>query len=354
MCCLVYIFEPYCSFESDAFLITNSLILFLAQSLLHQRGEMSKRHFTVTTFLERLNELDCRPRTPGRMNSAGRQRANNSLPGIDFSNHTAVHASQVRKSSEITGERRHMSPSGFQHFRNLENVEDGPLEVKPHGIRIVRQASATNMHIDGTMTSTVTSATRASKGTFSHRSSSADSDPLLTRDRGCVSPTPLRYRSAKRLGDSPRECLTATLVPREIAFTPRPIPEPMVLKEYRRSRRYAGDPSTPLHGREEIFPNFGHRAMLGEPKHFVHCVPKKGSTYVPVDNLGVGSVIPVISPDRYVPLAVRLQSPSRSYDVVTLLGNKSSPSRSRSISGTPLRHSEMKNRSSSPNILAWV
>jgi hypothetical protein len=315
---------------------------------------MSKRHFTVTTFLERLNELDCRPRTPARMHSSGRQRANNSLPGIDFSNHATVHVSQVRKSSEITGERRHMSPSGFQHFGNLDVVEDGPLEIKPHGIRIVRQALATNLHIDGTMTSTVTPTTKFSKGTFYQRSSSVDSDPLQTRERGNASVTPVRYHSAKRFGDSPRECLTATLVPREVPPTPRLIPEPMVLKEYRRSRRYAGDPSTPRHGREEVFPNFGHRAMIGEPKHFVHSVPKKGLTYVPCDNLRVGSVIPLVSPDRYVPLAVRLQSPSRGYDVVTLLGKKPSPHRSRSISGTPLRHSEMKNRSSSPNILAWV
>lgn len=316
--------------------------------------QMSKRHFAVTSFLERLNELDCRPKTPSRMQSSGRLRANNSLPGIDFSNHRNVLISQVRKSSEITGERRHMSPSGFQHLENVDAVVDGPLEVKPHGIRIVRQASATTMHIDGTMTSTVSPVVKGHRGTYGyHRSSSADSDPLLARVSSAPS-TPVRYRSAKRLGDSPRECLTSTLIPREILPSPRQIPEPMVLKEHRRIRRYAGDPSTRSRGREEVFPNFGHRAQIGEPKHFVHTIPKKGLTYVPVDNLGVGSVVPIVSPERIVPLTVRYASPSRGYDVVTLLGTQASPKHSRSISGTPLRHSEVKNRTSSPNILAWA
>lgn len=313
---------------------------------------MSKRHFTVTTFLERLHELDCRPRTPARMQSAGRTRANNSLPGIDFSNHPDLAASQVRKQWD-GGERRHTSPAGFQHLAN-DGIRDGPLEVKPHGIRIVRQAPATEIHIDGTMTSTGTT-NRASGAKGMWQRSPSNGHPLVHSDCDSNPSTPVHFRPARRMADSPRAWLSADLIPREVPPSPRRQPEPMLRKEYRRVRRYAGEPTTPLSRRENLFPDFGHRAQVGEPKHYVQCVPKKAMTYVPTDCLDVGSVVPLVSPDR-IPLTTRVRSPSRGYDVVTLIGGTSAPSspRSKSFGATPLRHSEKKNRSSSPNILAWA
>jgi hypothetical protein len=142
--------------------------------------------------------------------------------------------------------------------------------------------------------------------------------------------------------------LEGNMIPKAIEVSPRRTPEPLVLKPKRRVRQYVPESGLAQQGEEHSLPDYGHREMLGPPKHFEPSDSRKGFVGLPQDNIMVGSFVPLCAPD-YHSLTARAPSPRRSTNEAIA---SESPSRS-NIAGYPLRHSSHKNRSSSPNILAW-
>lgn len=321
-----------------------------------------RRHFKVATFLNRLDELERRNReTPPRMNSAGRRRANNSLPGIDFSGHREPLQSQQPNEKLFQGQRRHASPVGF--FK-ADGISDGPLiKVAKHSVKIV-DTDARKSHIvegmvgcdfrppvcegrrDGVYSTQRTGGTNIVEDVFGGPRSRSVS-PSTRFGRRIVDASP--RRSSLELGN---------MKPLEEPPTVRVTPAPLPIKHHRRCRQYCREPASARSGEERTLPDFGHRAMLGPPRHFEPATSRKASVNTPIDNLLLSSCVPLSAPEYHPLTTMRGISPRRGYDVVTLHplpsdDTKPHALRTERIESTPRRQAAYKNRTSSPNILAW-
>lgn len=175
-------------------------------------------------------------------------------------------------------------------------------------------------------------------------------------------------RNGKKIINSPMRCsMGSGLVPKEIPPSPRPLPEPLPAKTWRRCKRHVPESGLDHLGDERNLPDYGHKALVGPPKHFEPAVARKRNPYVPSENLVLGSVA-ALSGSDYRPMTSQRSAStnSRPYDVISLLAaepqnptateylvSSVSPRKAIQLCGTPMRYSDRKNRSSSPNILAW-
>ena len=302
---------------------------------------MPKRQFG-DRFFDHMND-EGSPSIPARLCSTGRSRSNNSLAGVEFSNHVVPH--KIVKT--YVGERRHIPPSGTPHLKG-ESMIKSPLQVRQHRIRIVPEdAPQRQTHILPTSTGLV--------GATPPRTNSASRrgycPPPLPASEG----TPLARRGSPCRRDGNRDSLDFALVPKAYVVE-RPIPEPLLPSKYRRQRRSLMEPGSSDEARSSSAsgPKSSHRALIDPPPHAVPAPARRGSIVMSDNHIAVGSFEPT-SENRLRP--ARAPSPlrgDRDYDVITLLARGSTYQHSTpQRSDTPTRTTR-KNQCSSPNILAWA
>lgn len=304
---------------------------------------MPKRQFGER-FLDQMND-ERGPQIAARLKSEGRSRANNSLAGVEWSNH--VVPNKTRKTYD--GERRHVTPTGLSHLRG-EAVLNSPLHVRKHQIRVVScEAPQRRTHI-------VPAPTGFCGSIGSTRSGSASS---ITRRGYCTPPTSAIDSPSRTVSAKPSPCrrnynpdsLDFALVPKAVLIE-RPVPEPLIPKHYRRQRRSLAEPGSD--GSDPVALKPTTRAMIDPPPHYVPAPARRGSITISSQNIAVGSFEP-FSEQPHRPLNARVPSPcrgDRDYDVISLLPKSCVESTTPSRSSTPTRITQ-KNRCSSPNILAW-